>query len=147
MTPLPLSVTRVWRYYKVGVINTLFGYGIYALLLLIGLNMYAAQIVGHIMGASFNYFTYSQHVFYDAAASKPRFILSYTLNYVLGLICLSISAIVFSSPYLAGLLAMMITSIINFIVLRTYVFTSGRHAAPLSRSAVVSENIDHASSR
>lgn len=147
MAPLSSSLTRVWRYYKVGVINTLFGYGIYALLLSMGLNMYAAQIIGHIIGVAFNYFTYSRHVFQDVSASKLRFILSYTLNYAVGLIFLALSAIILPSPYLAGLLAMVITSIINFIVLRRYVFTSGPHAVPLPRPAVVSENIDHASFR
>lgn len=146
MTPLS-SATRVWRYYKVGVVNTLFGYGIYALLLSMGLNMYAAQIIGHITGVAFNYFTYSRHVFQNAAASKLRFILSYTLNYAAGLAFLSLCAIISPSPYLAGLLAMVITSIINFFVLRRYVFRSGPHAVPLPRPAVVSENIDHASFR
>src|SRR3546814_5893635 len=81
MTPLSSSATRVWRYYTVGVINSLFGYGVYALLLSMGLNMYAAQIIGHIIGVAFNYFTYRRHVFQRAAASKLRFIISYTLNY------------------------------------------------------------------
>jgi len=147
MTPLSSSALRVWRYYKVGVINTLFGYGVYALLLSMGLNMYAAQIIGHIIGVSFNYFTYSRHVFQDAAASKIRFIISYTLNYAVGLVFLALCAIILPSPYLAGLLAMVITSIINFLVLRRYVFASGPHSVPLPRPAIVSENIDHASSR
>ena len=147
MTPLSSSALRVWRYYKVGVINTLFGYGVYALLLSIGLNMYAAQIIGHIIGVSFNYFTYSRHVFQDETASKIRFILSYTLNYAIGLIFLTIYAIVIPSPYLAGLLSAVITSIINFIVLRRYVFTFGPDDGVLPQPAVFSENIDHASSR
>ena len=147
MAPLYSTTTRVWRYYKVGVINTLFGYGIYALLLSIGLNMYAAQIIGHIVGVAFNYFTYSRYVFHDVAASKIRFILSYTLNYVVGLVFLALSAIILSSPYLAGLSAMVLTSIINFMILRRYVFTPDPHAVSLPRPAIVSENIDHASFR
>ncbi|MCB4861143.1 GtrA family protein [Sphingobium sp. PNB] len=145
IAPLYSTTTRVWRYYKVGVINTLFGYGIYALLLLIGLNMYVAQIIGHITGIAFNYFTYSRHVFHDLTASKFRFILSYTLNYAVGLVFLALSAIILSSPYLAGLSAMILTSIINFVVLRKYVFTPDLHVLPLPRPAIVSENIDHAS--
>src|SRR3546814_3638828 len=120
MTPLSSSATRVWRYYTVGVINSLFGYGVYALLLSMGLNMYAAQIIGHIIGVAFNYFTYRRHVFQRAAASKLRFIISYTLNYAVGLVFLAICAIILPSPYIAGLLAMVITSIINFFVLRRY---------------------------
>ena len=147
IAPLYSTTTRVWRYYKVGVVNTLFGYGIYALLLLMGLNMYAAQITGHITGIFFNYFTYRRHVFHDLAASKFRFVLSYTLNYAIGLVFLALSAIILSSPYLAGLSTMVLTSIINFMVLRRYVFTSNPHALSLPKPAMVSENIDHASFR
>src|SRR3546814_15904246 len=74
------------------------------------LNMYAAQIIGHIIGVAFNYFTYRRHVFQRAAASKLRFIISYTLNYAVGLVFLAICAIILPSPYIAGLLAMVITS-------------------------------------
>src|SRR3546814_4138992 len=72
MTPLSSSATRVWRYYTVGVINSLFGYGVYALLLSMGLNMYAAQIIGHIIGVAFNYFTYRRHVIQRAARSEEH---------------------------------------------------------------------------
>jgi len=115
-------VVRVWRYYKVGVINTLFGYGAYALLVAIGLQFFVAQTVAHVMGVAFNYFSYSRYVFQDEAAPKLRFLLSYTLNYLIGLASLALAVKLLSSPYSAGLMAMLFTSIINFIVLRRYVF-------------------------
>ena len=60
MVQLPFaSIQRVWRYYMVGAVNTLFGYGVYASLLLMGLQMYVAQVTAHVMGVIFNYFTYS----------------------------------------------------------------------------------------
>ncbi|HKX77859.1 MAG TPA: GtrA family protein [Novosphingobium sp.] len=141
------SVARVWRYYKVGVINTLFGYGIYALLVSVGLKMYVAQIVGHIIGVVFNYFSYSRHVFQDAPASKLRFLLSYAFNYFVSLASLALAATIFSSPYVAGLLAMLIASIINFLVLRRYVFPSGPYETQDGQPATVSEKVDHASCR
>jgi len=122
-------VARVWRYYKVGVINTLFGYGLYALLVSIGLQIFVAQIVGHVIGVTFNYFSYSRYVFQDGSASKLRFLLSYTLNYLIGLASLALAVKLLSSPYSAGLVAMLVTSITNFIVLRRYVFTSASYEA------------------
>ena len=139
------SIPRVLRYYLVGALNTFFGYSVYALLLLIGLQMYVAQITGHIIGVIFNYFTYSRHVFQAAPTSKLRFVLSYLLNYLVGLTSLALAATIIASPYFAGLLAMLVTSIINFMVLRRHVFTPGRPKAPLTQPAVRREEVDHAS--
>lgn len=139
------SLGRLWRFYKIGLVNTLFGYGIYALLLSAGLNMYAAQIIGHVVGVIFNYFSYSLHVFRAAPASKLRFLFSYALNYIVSLASLALATTILSSPYLAGLLAMAITSVINFIILRRYVFTSDRVKSHSRSAAADSESINNAS--
>ena len=146
MVQLPFaSIQRVWRYYMVGAVNTLFGYGVYASLLLMGLQMYVAQVTAHVMGVIFNYFTYSRHVFQAAPASKLRFLLSYVLNYFVGLGSLALAATVIASPYLAGLLAMLVTSIINFLVLRRHVFRPAPLENALTQRAIGRENVDHAS--
>jgi putative flippase GtrA len=143
------SLAQLWRYYKVGVVNTLFGYGLYALLIMIGLHMYVAQIVGHIIAVAFNYLTYSRHVFRGAPVSRQRFLLSYALNYLVSLVSLSFSAALLTSPYLAGLLAMLISSALNFIVLRRYVFaapvTSGDNSSQVLPPTPIAEKMDHAS--
>jgi putative flippase GtrA len=140
-----INLGRLWRFYKIGFINTLFGYGVYALLLSVGLNMYAAQIIGHVIGVIFNYFSYSLHVFRAAPASKLRFLFSYALNYIVSLASLTLAATILSSPYLAGLLAMVITSVINFIILQRYVFTSDRMQSHSRGAAAGSESINNAS--
>lgn len=120
------SVERVWRYYQAGIVNTAFGYGLYALFVAIGLNMYLAQIVAHVLGVAFNYFTYSRHAFHDSQASKGRFVASYAVNYLLGLAALAAAAQVIASPYLAGLIAVLVVSLINFFILRLWVFRPAR---------------------
>lgn len=116
------SLRRLWRYYQTGVVNTLFGYGIYALLITAGLNMYVAQLIGHVLGVAFNYFTYSRHVFSDASASKTRFLLSYAFTYLFGLACLAAAAQLITSPYLAGLVAIFVVSLVNYFILKQLVF-------------------------
>lgn len=123
------SLHRIWRYYAVGIINTIFGYGIYSLLIYVGLTMYMAQAVGHIIGVSFNYFSYSRHVFRSTPSSKPRFIISYTLNYFIGVAILAVTAHIFSSPYIAGLSTMLIASFVNFFILRRFVFIDEKSLA------------------
>lgn len=117
------SIERLWRYYQAGIVNTAFGYGLYALFVAVGLNMYVAQVIAHGLGMAFNYFTYSRHAFHDAHASKLRFVLSYALNYLLGLASLWTAAQFIASPYLAGFVAVVVVSLINYFILRHWVFT------------------------
>ena len=116
------SLGRLWRYYQAGIVNTLFGYGMYALLLKLGVWMYAAQLIAHVLGVVFNYFTYSRHAFADAEASKRRFIASYAFNYLLGLASLAAAAQVISSPYVAGIVSIVFVSLVNYFVLKNLVF-------------------------
>ena len=117
------SLKRLWRYYQAGVINSAFGYGLYALFVAAGLNMYIAQITAHILGSAFNYFTYSRYAFRDAEASKLRFGVSYVANYLLGLASLATISLAIRSPYIAGLCSLIIVSLVNYFVLKHLVFS------------------------
>ena len=126
--PSTASWSRVWRYYQAGIVNTLFGYGVYAVLLKLGVWMYAAQLIAHVLGVAFNYFSYSRHVFHDSQASKLRFIISYGLNYLLALASLAAVAQVIRSPYLAGAVAVIFVSLVNYFILKNLVFVRRRVA-------------------
>jgi putative flippase GtrA len=115
-------VIELWRYYQAGAVNTVFGLGAYALLVWLGVDMYAAQLIAHTSGVAFNYLTYTRHVFRDAAPAKLRFVLSYLGNYLMGLAALAAVATVVRSPYLAGLIATVLVSIVNYFVLRRWIF-------------------------
>ena len=115
-------LVEVWRYYQAGIVNTAFGLGAYALLVWLGVNMYAAQLISHTAGVAFNYLTYTRHVFRDAAPAKLRFVLSYAGNYLMGLAALAAVATVVRSPYLAGLIATVLVSIVNYFILKHWIF-------------------------
>ncbi|WHU03064.1 MULTISPECIES: GtrA family protein [unclassified Sphingomonas] len=113
---------ELWRYYQAGVVNTAFGLGAYALLVWLGLNMFVAQLVAHVAGVAFNYITYSRHVFRDAGPAKLRFTMSYVVNYLIGLATLACVALVIKSPYLAGLITAVLVSILNYFILKHFIF-------------------------
>lgn len=115
---------EVWRYLQAGVLNSAFGYAGFAGLVWLGLNRYEAQLLAHIAGSIFNYFTYSTHVFVGARAAKFRFILSYAGNYLLGLGVLAAISRVVPNPYQAGFAALVIVAAINYFVLKHLVFHS-----------------------
>jgi putative flippase GtrA len=115
-------VHYLWRFYSVSVLNTAFGFGLYALLVWLGLNLYIAQIVSHLCGMTFNFFTYRTHVFRGLRPSVPAYIAAYASNYLVGLTLLAIFHHLTRSAYLAGFLATVIASLINFAVLKLLVF-------------------------
>lgn len=113
---------EIVRYYQAGIVNTLFGLGAYALLVRLGLGIYTAQLISHLAGMAFNYFTYSRHVFRDAGPAKLRFVISYGINYLLSLGTLALVIRVINSPYLAGLVTTVLVSVVNYFALKLLVF-------------------------
>ena len=78
-------LAQIWRYYQAGILNAAFGFGLFALFVRLGVNLYVAQIVAHVIGVAFNYVTYSRHVFREAGPAKLRFATSYAVNYAISL--------------------------------------------------------------
>lgn len=115
-------IGQLIRFYQAAAINTAFGFGVYALMVWLGVNLYVAQVIAQVLGVTFNYFTYSRHAFRDREASKPSFVLAYIGNYLVNLGLLWAFAQVIRSPYIAGLAATIAASLINYLVLRSLVF-------------------------
>jgi putative flippase GtrA len=115
-------IAELWRYGNVGLLNTVFGYGLYALLVWLGLNLYVAQLVGQIAGACFNYMTYRRLVFRGARSHPVLFAGAYAFNYLLGVAFLAAAHHFIPSPYLAGFVALIAVAAINYLVLKRFVF-------------------------
>jgi putative flippase GtrA len=114
---------HVWRYYQAGIANMAFGFSLFAIFVWVGFNIYLAQICSHTLGVAFNYFTYSRYTFSGNQGSKFRFILSYVGNYVLGVGALAALTQYISSSYVAGFLATVLVSVVNYFVLKRLVFS------------------------
>lgn len=119
---VPHEWKRIQRYYQAGILNTLFGYGLFALLVWLNMNVYLAQALSHVSGMGFNYFTYSRYAFAGHTSSPVRFIVSYGVNYLLGLIALAGLTQIVTSPYMAGLGSVIIVSLINYFILKKFVY-------------------------
>ena len=124
----PSELMRVVRYYQAGIVNTLFGVGLFTLLFWIGLNVYLAQFVAHFCGMAFNYLTYSRYAFGDRAGSKPRFVASYIVNYALGLASLWAASQIIASAYLAFVASFLFVTIVNYFILKRFVFATTNDA-------------------
>jgi putative flippase GtrA len=122
---MPPRWAEILRFLVAGVLNTAFGYGLYAGLLWLGLDRYAAQAIGYVLGTGFNYLTYSRGVFRDAGPAKLRFALSYAGNYLINLAGLRLASQFIADPYLAGAATTFAVVVLNYLVLRRLVFRAG----------------------
>ena len=113
---------EIFRFLVAGGLNTAFGYGLYAGLIWLGLDRYAAQAIGYVLGTGINYFTYSRGVFTDAGPAKMRFALSYAGNYLINLAGLKLASHFIADPYLAGAVTTFAVVVLNYAVLKRLVF-------------------------
>jgi putative flippase GtrA len=112
----------VFRFYQAAAVNAAFGFGCYFAFVAMGVNMFIAQILAHVIGVVFNHYTYSRHVFGESGPITGKFILSYLANYFVSLSLLAIASVWIKSPYFAGAVALVMTSIVNYFLLRRFVF-------------------------
>lgn len=119
------GLAQLWRFYQAAALNTAFGFGLYAIFVACGINLFVAQAISFVCGTAFNYLTYSRHVFRGGSPAKARFAGAYAANYVMNVAFLAAFNRVFANHYAAGAAAVLAASLLNFVVLKTMVFARG----------------------
>lgn len=115
-----------WLFVKfilVGVLNTIFGYGAFALLLYLGLHYSLAVILSTIAGILFNFKTTGTLVFknYDNKLIF-KFVSVYALTCGVGIMFLKAADMMHINLYFAGLISTGFCAIISFILNKNWVF-------------------------
>lgn len=117
------ATPRLLRFFVVGGVNTVFGYGVYALLLFVGFHYAAAAFIGTVAGVVFNYFTTGRFVFdHLSGAGLSRFVGVYAAVYCLKVACLAVLARFGVGPYVAGLLLLVPMALVSYVLLGRFVF-------------------------
>ena len=120
----PAEWKRLFRFYQAGLVNAAVGPGLFVLFVYLGMNAFLAQLTSHLAGMAFNYFTYSRYAFAGMRGSKAAFVVTYTVIYAISVATLAVFTWIGLSPYIGGLLAIAVVSLINFFVLKRFVFTA-----------------------
>lgn len=114
---------RLLRFAVVGVLNTAFGYLIYAVMLWVGLNYAAAAAVGTVLGVLFNFKTTGRLVFgSNDNRLLFRFIGVYVFVYLANVLGLTLLTWLGLSAYTAGLLTLLPAAGLAFLLNKRYVF-------------------------
>ena len=112
-----------WLFVKfilVGILNTAFGYGAFALLMYTGLHYSAAVVLSTIAGILFNFKTTGVLVFKNKDNSLIfKFIAVYTLVCITGIIILRLAQIAHINLYFAGLVSTGICAVTAFLLNKT----------------------------
>lgn len=123
MTLLSLGDRQFLRFLAVGVLNTLFGYGVFSILVLAHLEPGIALAIATIAGVIFNYFTTGRLVFASSGIGQlPRFVAVYGLTFLVNLLALHRLTGAGLSPLLAQAIMLPIMVILTFVLNKLLVF-------------------------
>jgi putative flippase GtrA len=117
------ELKRFVTFLFVGGINTLIGYAIFAVLILLGVPTAAAAIVGTILGVLFNFFSTGGVVFKNRAARLlPRFIAVYVVQMAINVAALRVLENAGLHALVAGAIILPPLAVFTYFALRQFVF-------------------------
>ncbi len=114
---------KLTRYLLVGILNTSFGYSLYAIFIFIGLHYSIAVLLSTVIGVIFNFKTIGILVFKSKNnALIVKFILVYVFTYCLNVVFLRILKELNFDMYVAGILLLVPIALISFLLHNSFVF-------------------------
>jgi len=120
---------RFYKFLCVGLLNTVFGYSIYLLLLFLGLHYAVAMFFATVLGVLFNFKTIGRLVFKSSKnALIFRFVVIYTVIYLLNTGIVKTTMFFGCNASLSGAVALVIAAPIAFFLNKIFVFRSSYEA-------------------
>lgn len=117
------SAAQFVRFLFVGALNTLFGYSVFAGLILAGMPAMPALVLAYVVGVLFNFFTTRRLVFNRAErGSLLRFIVAYVVIYFVNLGLFKLAEAAGASALLAQALCLPPVAAFSFLLLKFQVF-------------------------
>jgi putative flippase GtrA len=123
MMPKLRSIFLLTRFIAVGVLNSAFGYGLYAILIQSGFIPEIALFTATVVGVIFNFFTTGRLVFKSSDNGLfPRFVAVYVAIYICNAIALRILVNAGIDPLIAQATLMPLSVIATFLGMRAFAF-------------------------
>ena len=117
------------RFVLVGILNTAFGYGVYCMMIWIGVPYWWATLISNVLGVLFNFKTIGILVFENSSNRLFfRFVSCYVLAY-----CLNVGIIYLLTNYAglndywSGLIATPFVALFSFFYQKLFVFNHKKH--------------------
>jgi len=115
---------KFFRFIMVGIINTAFGYALFALLIYLKFHYSIAVLISTILGVLFNFKTIGEIVFNNKSNRLIlRFCMVYFITYWLNVFIIFIfKKVISENLYLVGFLALIPVALITFFLNKYFVF-------------------------
>jgi len=114
---------QIFNFILVGIINTIFGYTVYALCISLGFNYIISTLIATIIGILFNFKTIGKYVF---ESTNNRLIFKFFSVYVavffLNILIIKISKSYGYNDYISGAIALLPSASLSFVLNKYYVF-------------------------
>ena len=114
---------QIVKFILVGILNTIFGYSLWALLLFLGMHYALAVIVSTIIAVLFNFKTTGSIVFKNRDNKLLfKFVQVYIITMCLNIFLLKIAKTAGLNLYIAGFVLTIVVAMITFLLQKFYVF-------------------------
>ena len=116
---------QIIKFILTGIINTIFGYSVYAGLIFIKIPYFFALLIATIFGVIFNYFSFGKLVFSQKSNWWVfiKFITAYTIIYLNNVLLLRLLTLEFSmNPYLGQAICVPISVVLSWIIMNIWVY-------------------------
>lgn len=116
-----------WKFVKflfVGGINTLFGYGVFALFIWFGLHYGVANFFSIVLGIIFNFFTTGYFVFSNTNKKLFwRFLAVYSINWSISTSIMYVCKLCnYNNLYIIGAILLLPMAFLSFLLMKYFVF-------------------------
>lgn len=121
-------LAEIARFGVAGAVNTVFGFGVYSGLVLLGVPVFASLLVATVTGVFFNFLTFGGFAFRRLDARRlPRFVVAYGVIYVFNLALLEgVRAVTVLGPIVAQLACLAVVAPAAYLLLKAKVFAGDR---------------------
>ena len=114
---------QIFNFILVGIVNTIFGYTVYAIFISFGFNYIISIFMATILGILFNFKTIGKYVFYSQKNSLIlKFFSVYIIVFFINVLIIKISKTYGYNDYIAGLIALLPSASLSFVLNKYYVF-------------------------
>jgi putative flippase GtrA len=119
------------RFVVAGGLNTLFGFVVYAAIILLGAPTWAALLVGMLAGTVFNFFTIGGYAFRQLSMRRfPLFVACYLCVYAVNLALIGWLAPRAGGPLAGQALALVPMALLSYVLMSRVAFAPSRNEKP-----------------
>lgn len=123
-----LPNSRIIKFLSVGVLNTVFGYAIYAVLIFVNVPYLIALFAATAAGVIFNYLSFGRIVFHGHGGwfVFGKFVIAYALIYgVNAMLLKSLTKDFLFSPYVGQIICIPLSVLLSWLLMTYWVYKKG----------------------